>query len=103
MRERPVVTVPYARHDERWAAYMPRAVALGLRSQLAVRLFFDDHGTRGGLNLYSTSRDTLDEEAAPMADLFAAHAAARSSGPVRSLSSTPHWSRARSSARRSVS
>lgn len=75
MREHPVVTVPHARHDQRWPAYMPRAVALGLRSQLAVRLFLDDKGTLGGLNLYSTSHDTLHEEAEPIADLFAAHAA----------------------------
>ena len=75
MREQPVVAVPHARHDQRWPAYMPRAVALGLRSQLAVRLFLDDHGTLGGLNLYSTTRDILDEEAEPIADLFAAHAA----------------------------
>ena len=75
MREHPVVTVPHARHDQRWPAYMPRAVALGLRSQLAVRLFLDDKGTLGGLNLYSTSQDTLHEEAEPIADLFAAHAA----------------------------
>ena len=35
MREQPVVTVPFARHDQRWPTYMPRAVAFGLRAQLA--------------------------------------------------------------------
>ena len=75
MREQPVVTVPFARHDQRWPAYMPRAVALGLRSQLAVRLFLDESGTLGALNFYSMSRDTLHVEAEPLADLFAAHAA----------------------------
>jgi len=67
MREHPVVTVPHARHDQRWPAYIPEAVALGLRSQLAVRLFLDDRGTLGGLNLYSTSHDGLHEEAQPIA------------------------------------
>lgn len=75
MRETPVVTVPMARHDQRWPLYMPKAVALGLRAQLAVRIFLDDRGTMGGLNLYSTTSDDLDEDAENIADLFAAHAA----------------------------
>lgn len=75
MRETPVVVVPEARHDQRWPRYMPQAVALGLRSQLAVRLFLDDAGTLGALNLYSTSLDTIHPDAESIADLFAAHAA----------------------------
>jgi GAF domain-containing protein len=75
MRETPVVLVPHARTDRRWPRYMPEAVRAGLLSQLAVRLFLDDRGTMGGLNLYSTTQETLDPDAEGIADLFAAHAA----------------------------
>jgi len=74
MREVPVVAVPHAGRDQRWPRYMPEAVRAGLRSQLAVRLFLDDEGTMGGLNLYSTTSDTLDPDAESFADLFATHA-----------------------------
>jgi GAF domain-containing protein len=70
-----VVAVPRLRHDQRWPRYVPQAVELGLRSQLAVSLYLDDRGTLGGLNLYSTAREDLDEQAEPIAELFAAHAA----------------------------
>ena len=70
----PVVVVEYARHDERWPHFLPSAVALGLRSQLGVRLYIDQK-SRGGLNLYSTSSDRIDPETAHLAELFAAHAA----------------------------
>jgi GAF domain-containing protein len=75
MRETPLVVVAHARHDQRWPDYMPHAVRLGLRSQLAVRIFLDKEGSMGGLNLYSTSRDSIDPDAENIADLFAAHAA----------------------------
>ena len=54
---------------------MPRAVALGLRSQLAVRLYLDETGAMGGLNLYSTTSDDVDPDTEDVADLFATHAA----------------------------
>jgi GAF domain-containing protein len=75
MRETPVVVVPHARQDQRWPGYLPKALALGLRAQLAVRLFLEDAGTLGALNLYSTSRDVIHPDAEGIADLFAAHAA----------------------------
>ncbi|MGZ4455742.1 MAG: GAF and ANTAR domain-containing protein [Nocardioides sp.] len=75
MREVPVVAVPHAADEGRWPAFMPPAVALGLRAQLAVRLFLDENGSMGALNLYSTSRDTIDPDAENIADLYAAHAA----------------------------
>jgi GAF domain-containing protein len=54
---------------------VPRAVqSTGLRSQLALRLHVDDRGTVGGLNIYSTSNDQIDDEDLDVADLFAAHA-----------------------------
>jgi GAF domain-containing protein len=75
MREQAVVSVPHARHDQRWPDYMPQALKHGLRSQLAVRLFLDDTGSMGGLNLYSTESEEIDPDAENIADLFAAHAA----------------------------
>ena len=75
MRETPVVAVPHARHDQRWPEFMPRALRLGLRSQLAVRLFLDEEGTMGALNLYSTSQEEIDPDAEHVAELFASHAA----------------------------
>jgi GAF domain-containing protein len=70
-----VVLAPNIEDDDRWPTYAPRAVELGLRAQLAVKLYLDDRGTLGGLNLYSTVSEEIDEQAEPLAELFAAHAA----------------------------
>ena len=75
LRESHLVIAPRIRHDQRWPRFVPRAVELGLKSQLAVRLYLDDEGTLGGLNLYSTESEELHPEAEGIADLFAAHAA----------------------------
>jgi GAF domain-containing protein len=69
----PVTTVEWAGRDRRWPRFMPLAVAAGLRSQSELRLF-TERETLGGLNLYSTSSDTLDPDAVHLAELFAAHA-----------------------------
>lgn len=70
----PVVVVQDARSDTRWPRFMKAAVDLGLRSQLGVRLYLDEQ-SRGGLNLYSTSSDSIDSETEFLAELFASHAA----------------------------
>jgi transcriptional regulator with GAF, ATPase, and Fis domain len=70
----PVVVVEEAWRETRWPRFMRAAVQRGLRSQLGVRLYIDEH-TRGGLNLYSTSSDTIDPETTHLAELFASHAA----------------------------
>lgn len=70
----PVVTVPNLRHDQRWPHYVPEAVKHGLRSQLAVQLFAEEERL-GGLNLYSTESDEIDDDAPHAAQLFATHAA----------------------------
>lgn len=75
LREADVVLAPTIRHDQRWPRYVPAAVEMGLRSQMAVKLYLDDQGTLGGLNLYSTSSDEIDPAAESTAELFAAHAA----------------------------
>lgn len=70
----PVVVVQHLRHEQRWPRYVPAAAALGLRSQVAVRLF--THNTHiAGLNLYSTERDDVAACSAETARLFATHAA----------------------------
>lgn len=70
----PVVLVEHARHEQRWPRFIPKAVQLGLRSQLGLRLYIDAK-VRGGLNLYSVSCDEIDPETHHMAELFATHAA----------------------------
>lgn len=69
-----VTAVEDFRRDQRWPRFVPEATKLGVRSQLAVRLFADEQ-TIGGLNMYSTVSDTISEETRHMADLFATHAA----------------------------
>jgi GAF domain-containing protein len=68
-----VTTVNWVGQDQRWPRFMPLAVAKGLRSQLGMRLY-SEKDTLGGLNMYSTSSDTIDPDAVHMAELFAAHA-----------------------------
>ena len=69
-----VTVVENARQDQRWPRYMPEAVKLGLRAQLAVGLYSDDDSL-GGINLYSTRTDKIADEAIGIAELFAAQAA----------------------------
>lgn len=75
LNETHVVSAPAIRHDRRWPRYVPLALDLGLRSQLAVKLYLDAEGTLGGLNLYSTTSEEIVPDAVALADLFAAHAA----------------------------
>lgn len=63
------------RHDQRWPRYVPRAVELGLKSQLGMRLFHSDQ-LYGALNLYSTENETIPEETVDGVQIFAAHAGA---------------------------
>jgi GAF domain-containing protein len=69
-----VMVVENARHDQRWPTYMPEAVQRGLRSQLAIGLYADEHSL-GGINLYSTSLDRIEDDAVGVAELFAGQAA----------------------------
>src|SRR3954463_1710021 len=39
LKEAEVVVAPRIRHDRRWPTFVPRAVELGLKSQLAVKLY----------------------------------------------------------------
>ena len=75
MREQPVVLVPRVRQEQRWPAYIPLAVGLGVRAQMGVRLFLRGNGSMGSLNLYSVDEEDIHPDAENIADLFAAHAA----------------------------
>jgi hypothetical protein len=75
LRGTDVVVAPRLRHDRTWPRYVSAAVEQGLQSQLAIRLYLDDEGTLGGLNLYSTTSDEIHPEGQSLAELFAAHAA----------------------------
>ncbi|HZG68532.1 MAG TPA: GAF and ANTAR domain-containing protein [Herpetosiphonaceae bacterium] len=59
--------------DKRWPCYAPKAAALGVGSQMVVRLF-DDHNSVGGLNLYAFRPQAFDEDTRHIAWLFARHA-----------------------------
>jgi GAF domain-containing protein len=74
MLEDAVLVLERAKEDTRWPRYLPKAVAAGLRAQLGVRLYAED-GTLGGLNLYSTTSDTISQDAVHTAEIFATHAA----------------------------
>ena len=58
--------------DLRWPHFGPRAAALGVRSQMAIRLHADAR-TRTGLNLYSRQQAAF-EEPDDVISLFASHA-----------------------------
>ena len=66
--------VEYAAQEQRWPAFIPQAVKVGLKAQLGIQLY-SDADSLGGLNLYSTTSQTIDDESHQMADLFATHAA----------------------------
>ena len=74
IQDGPVVTIEDAETDQRWPRFMQPALALGLRSQMGVRIFLDGK-TLGGLNLYATEVGVLRPALEPTAQLFAAHAA----------------------------
>jgi GAF domain-containing protein len=75
LRNAAVIEAPQIRHDPRWPQYVPAAVKMGLKAQLAVKLAIDGEGTVGGLNMYSTASEDIDPQAPGIADLFATHAA----------------------------
>jgi GAF domain-containing protein len=75
LRDATVVAAPRIKDDPRWPRYAPAAVQLGLKAQLAVKLYLDEQGTVGGLNMYSTASEEIDPQAPGIADLFATHAA----------------------------
>jgi GAF domain-containing protein len=74
LREPGLVMVPSVREESRWPRYTVRAAEAGITAQMAVHLR-DDAGLRGALNLYRTTGEGIDPEAADLATLFATHVA----------------------------
>lgn len=70
-----IAVAEHLRHEQRWPRYVPQALKLGLRSQMAIKVSIDDEGTLGGLNMYSTISDEIPPDAASIGELFARHAA----------------------------
>jgi hypothetical protein len=62
------------RIDDRWPLHGPRAVELGIRSQIGIQLF-DEPACVASLNLYSSRPDVFDDDTVHAAHLFAIHAA----------------------------
>jgi len=69
-----VVSVSRLRDEQRWPRYVPQAREMGLRSQMAVKLYLNEN-TLGGINLYSTTSDDVSQDAQGIARMFATHAA----------------------------
>ena len=74
IRNEDVVVINKAVTDTRWPRFMEQATAMGLRSQMGLRLLADET-TVGGLNLYATEAEEIDPEVVHVASLFAEHAA----------------------------
>jgi GAF domain-containing protein len=60
--------------EHRWPTYAPSAAALGVRSQLAVRVY-ENGRSRAGLNLYSSQPGIFVSRQRQLVELYAAHAA----------------------------
>lgn len=60
-------------HEDRWPVFAPRAVELGVRSQMGLDLF-DEDDSIGGLNLYSDEPFAFTEASTQIAVLFATQA-----------------------------
>jgi GAF domain-containing protein len=76
LHEEPVIVVDHIKDSQRWPRFVPKAVRLGLKAQMGLRLYVDEEGTIGSLNLYSTRGEDIDPHAVHIAELFAAQAAA---------------------------
>jgi GAF domain-containing protein len=74
LRGERVLLAEHLRHRQEWPRYVQHAVREGVRSQLGLQLSVDEKNL-GGLNLYSTSVETLHPESEQVADPFATHAA----------------------------
>lgn len=75
IEDEPVTLANDLRHEQRWPNFVPRAVRMGVKAQLGLRLYMDGE-TLGGLNLYATETDHIDPDVVHTAELFATHAAA---------------------------
>ena len=68
-----MLVVDVLRHEQRWSDYVPNAVALGVRAQLAVRLTVDERPW-GAINVCCTEVERIDPEVERLTTLLGAHA-----------------------------
>lgn len=74
IRTHEMVLIDDLRDEVRWPDYRQRALALGVRSMLGVRLFVTGD-TMGALDFYSQQPHAFDRRARLYAQVFASHAA----------------------------
>lgn len=67
------VTIDDLETDHRWPAFRARALELGVRSMLSIRLFVTD-ASLGALDLYSREPHAFDRRSHLVGQVFAAHA-----------------------------
>ena len=73
LEKEPVVAVDVLQHEQRWSYYVPQALALGVRAQLAVRLTVDERPW-GAINVYCTQAERIDPHVERLVTLLAVHA-----------------------------
>ena len=73
IRDEHTVLMNDLQDDERWPAYRAKALELGVRSMLSVRLFANED-SMGALDLYSKQPDAFDQRSQVIAQVFATHA-----------------------------
>lgn len=73
LEKEPVVVVDVLEHEQRWSDYVPRAAALGVHAQLAVRLTVEDRPW-GVISVCSTGTERIDPEDERLTTLLAVHA-----------------------------
>jgi transcriptional regulator with GAF, ATPase, and Fis domain len=74
LRREPFQRIDDMPAEQRWPRYAAKAADAGIRAQMALELYNDEH-SMGGLNLYSRHLNAFDEETRHAAWLFATHAA----------------------------
>ncbi|MHC9293006.1 GAF and ANTAR domain-containing protein [Mycobacterium sp. LTG2003] len=62
--------------EQRWPAYTPKIVELGIRSSLSFMLYTTQRRTAGALNIFSSEPRAFDAESEAIGSVLAAHAAA---------------------------
>jgi hypothetical protein len=75
LHEEPIIVADHITESQRWPRYISKASQMGLKAQMALRLYVDGDGTIGGINLYSTTTTVIEEHAPSLAHVFAAQAA----------------------------
>jgi GAF domain-containing protein len=73
IRDHHTIIMEDLEQDDRWPAYRAKALELGVRSMLSVRLFVSED-SMGALDLYSRRPNAFDARSQAIAQVFATHA-----------------------------